>query len=289
MRKITVIVLVLGIVWSCKKQNTEPLVDSEIAKIKNFEIELPYGHELFADGASKVILMPHFYDISGEVLVIKPEEMGDLVKLKLDGVTKTFKLNEDKFVFKTGAIGNHKLIYEINGISKEVNLVARANNGPDSKTSEFQLLFRVINDDFPHSYFKNTINYLNDIYAKQNKLNIKFKLAEYDEVGNKLKRKGVQLFKDETFIADNSYKFGIIKYGADKKNALNIYLLEKDVNTTWSGLWNGENFQINTLIFSKKKLGDGRPNPAFTVMAHEIGLYLDYYIFIEMTIIAMYK
>ena len=121
-------------------------------------------------------------------------------------------------------------------------------SGLGSKTSEFQLLFRVINDDFPQAYLENTINFLNDIYAKQNKLNIKFKLAEYDEVGNKLKRKGVQLFKDETFIADNSSKFGIIKYGADKKNALNIYVLAKDATTNWSGLWNGENFQINTLI-----------------------------------------
>jgi hypothetical protein len=273
MRKITVIILVIGIIWACKKQNTDPMINPEIAKIRDFEIELPYGNELFADGISRATFVPYFYDINGEVLDIEPDQMGNLVKLKIDGLSENFKLNEDKFAFKTNTIGNHKLSYEINSISKEVNLVAKANNGLASKTSEFQLLFRVINDDFPQAYFENTINYLNDIYAVQNKMNVKFKLAEFDEIGNKLKRKGVQIFKDETFKADDSPKLGIIKYGADKKNALNIYVLEKDASTNWSGLWNGENFQLNTLIFSNKRLGDGRSNPAFTVMAHEVGHY----------------
>jgi Pregnancy-associated plasma protein-A len=263
----------MGAILGCEKQlNVNPMdeIDPNISKIKDFEIELPYGNEFYSDSISSAKIVFHFYDETGKVLQIDQDKLGDKLSCLING--KTLK-NSSNFAFKIKTSNTYKVSFGINGLQKEVNLKAVPKNGLGSKNSEFQLLFRVINDDFPQAYFENTINYLNDIYTIQNKMNLKFKLAEYDEIGNKLKRKGVQLLNDETFKADDSPKFGIIKYGADKKNALNIYLLEKDATITWSGLWNGENFQINTLIFSNKRLGDGRPNPAFTVMAHEIGHY----------------
>jgi hypothetical protein len=273
MRKILLLLIFISAILGCDKQlNVNLLVipDPNIPKIKDFEIELPYGNEFYSDSISSAKLLFHFYDELGKVLPVDQDNLGTKLSWLVNG--QTLK-NSSNSAFKTKTPNTYKISLGINGMQKEVILKAVSYNGLGTKTSEFQLLFRVINDDFPQGYFENTINYLNDIYVKQNKLNIKFKLAEFDEIGNKLKRKGVQLFKDETFKADDSPKFGIIKYGADKKNALNIYVLEKDVTTNWSGLWNGENFQINTLIFSNKKLGDGRPNPAFTVMAHEIGHY----------------
>lgn len=257
--------------FSCDKNSeiipkVEFLLDPNISKVKDFEIEMPYGNEFYADSSDSSPIYIHCFDSTGNVLPI-PKTNPHNFKIFIDG----FIVNSETFSngigsFKTKTANSYRLTVEVNGIKKEVFI--KSIPITSQKLYVVPIIFNQVDEDFPDEIYLNTLSGLNSTYNKY--INIKFTFKEFDSKGNKLTRKGISNFKKTNNSLDNIDDTNDL---FRTEGCLNVFVENR--NTTWSGGYNRRDIIVNTKYFRYEDLTnkDSGKIPAFTVMYHEMGHY----------------
>jgi hypothetical protein len=229
---------------------------------KDFKMILPKGNQIVADGVDELYYKFIFYGEDGN-----PMEFNDYTKffnvVKVNGVDKDFKQ-----AIKTSTLGNYDISITINGITKSYPVIATT---ADKKIVEIPIIFNFVSTDYSDKVVDLTFTNLVNTYKRAGVDNVVFKLAEFDNEGRPLKRKGVKFWDFKGTATD---KMSFIRNWSNM-SAFNVYLIDNLSVPGASAYTNGQYIVIDNAIskWNKEHVESGHNTDklGLFVLLHEMG------------------
>lgn len=191
---------------------------AHISKVADFKMILPKGNQIIADGVDMLNFKFLFLDKQGnEITGHNYYEFFSRV---------TVKGNNDVLfqdAIKSTQLGTYDISITINGITKSYPVVATT---ADKKIVEIPIIFNFVSTNYSDKVVDLTFTNLVNTYKEVGVDNVVFKLAEIDNDGKPLKRKGVK-FWDYKGVATDLMDFKAL-WG--NRFALNVYLIDNKTN-----------------------------------------------------------
>jgi hypothetical protein len=232
--------------------------------VADFKMILPKGNQITADGVDQLTYDFIFYDNLGFPIVYN-DYSKFFTKVKVNGVEMDFKQ-----AIKTSTLGTYNIEITINKITKIYPVVATT---AEKKIVEIPIIFNFVSTDFSDDIVVRSVNNLNKEYANMGLKNVVFKLAEIDNDGKPLARKGVK-FWNYNGVATDQMDYRII--WAKNKFAVNVYQLKSTMPQPKEfGALAGTNVAYapgnNIIVIDNAFTAESLKKYGFWVAIHEMG------------------
>jgi hypothetical protein len=192
---------------------------AHISKVADFKMILPKGNQIVADGVDMLFFKFLFLDKEGKAIT-SHEYWDYFLHVTVNG--KKDVLFRD--AIKSNQLGTYDISITINGITKSYPVVATT---AEKKIVEIPIIFNFVSTDYSDKVVEVNLKNLVDFYKKVGLDNVIFKLAEIDNDGTLLKRKGVKFWNYKAEASDGmDYK----SLWPKNKFAINVYLLKNTVS-----------------------------------------------------------
>lgn len=210
------------ILASCSKEDVLPVspvndaVNPKLDQIADFKVIMPKGNQVIADGVDQVQYEILFYDGNGNVINDKLPVLTDVIgKVEVEGQKMYLPA-----AMKASKVGAYNVIITAGKITKSIPMIATT---ADKKVVEIPIIFNFVSTDYSDKVVEKTISLLNSQYLGFGVDNVVFKLAEIDNEGKPLARKGVKFWNYNEVATDQmDYK----KLWGKTKYAVNIYQIK---------------------------------------------------------------
>jgi hypothetical protein len=255
---------------SCSKEDVLPVnpandvINPKLDQIADFKVILPKGNQVIADGVDQVQYEIMFYDASGNVINDKLPVLTDVIgKVEVDG-QKMYLPS----AMKASKVGNYNVIITAGKITKSIPIVATT---AEKKIVEIPIIFNFVSTDYSDKVVELTFTNLVETYKRNGLDNVVFKLAEIDNDGKPLARKGVKFWNYNGVATDQmDYK----KLWGNKY-AFDVYLIDNKTVDGASAYANPDHIVIDNSFFrqpDKVSLDDFGFLPFCHEMGHVFGL-----------------
>lgn len=275
MKKATIIAFIaLLYTWvlaSCTKEEvlptTNPVNDQlalQLDQIADFKVILPKGNQVIADGEDAVQYEILFYDKDGKVINDKLPILTDIIgKVDVDG--KKMYLPS---AVKATKIGAYSITITAGKITKSIPIVATT---ADKKIVEIPIIFNFVSTDYSDKAVDLTFTNLVNTYKRNGVDNVVFKLAEIDNDGKPLLRKGVKFWNFNGVATDQmDYK----KLWSNKY-AFDVYLIDNKTVEGATAYAVPDHIVIDNINIKKQyenPNSDSNPSKiGMAVLIHEMG------------------
>lgn len=221
------------ILASCSKKDVLPVspvndaVNPKLDQIADFKVIMPKGNQVIADGVDQVQYEILFYDGNGNVINDKLPVLTDVIgKVEVEGQKMYLPA-----AMKASKVGAYNVIITAGKITKSIPIIATT---AEKKIVEIPIIFNFVSTDYSDKVVAASILKINESYKNYGANNITFVLANIDNNGKPLERKGVK-FWNYNGVATDAMEYKTL--WTKNKFAVNIYLLKNDISV--SGLATG--------------------------------------------------